>query len=210
MDVDTLGAHNAGDAERVDEARARMLHKRRIVLTAVAAIVAYFIQSGVVAERLYAPDVGARRLLFDGGAEPVVRKPAKRRRARHEDDDVAVPRAGNAKWFRSWHTSVYASFTTLKGADYYDEHPESDIVLRKEFESKIRMPPRMFQRLRDEMLSDVAMRERDTAVPLELKLITSLRFLAVGAGWDAIEDAMNISRPVLSKWFDERSVDDAS
>ena len=73
MDVDTLGAHDAGDAERVDEARARLLHKRRIVLTAVAAV-AYFIQSGVVAERLYAPDVGARRLLFDGGAEPVVRK----------------------------------------------------------------------------------------------------------------------------------------
>jgi len=208
MDVRALVARDADDVARGDEARARLLRKRRIVIMAVAAIVTFLIHSGIVAERLFEPDEGVRRLLFERRAEPVVRKPAKRRRARYEDDgdNVTTPRVGNAKWFRAWESSVYADYTRLKPADYYDEHPDSDAVLRREFESKVRMPLRLYQRLRDEMTSDNAMRERDTAVPLELKLIASLRFLAVGSGWDAIEDAMNISRPVLSKWFDERFI----
>ena len=50
------------------------------------------------------------------------------------------------------------------------------------------------------------MRERETACPLELKLVASLRYLAVGAGWGAIEDAVNVSRVTLETWFNEKFI----
>ena len=50
IDVHTRVARDAGDVARVDEARVRLVRKRRIVITTVAAIVPFFIHS-VVAER---------------------------------------------------------------------------------------------------------------------------------------------------------------
>jgi len=49
IDVHTRVARDAGDVARGDEARMRLVHKRRIVITAVAAFVTFFIRSVVVA-----------------------------------------------------------------------------------------------------------------------------------------------------------------
>ena len=51
IDVHTRVARDAGDVARVDEARVRLVRKRRIVITTIAAIVPFFIHSVVVAER---------------------------------------------------------------------------------------------------------------------------------------------------------------
>ena len=51
IDVHTRVARDAGDVARVDEARVRLVRKRRIVITTVAAFVAFFIRAVVVAER---------------------------------------------------------------------------------------------------------------------------------------------------------------
>jgi hypothetical protein len=51
IDVHTRVARDAGDVARGDEARVRLVRKRRIVITAVAAIVTFFIHSVVVDER---------------------------------------------------------------------------------------------------------------------------------------------------------------
>ena len=89
----------------------------------------------------------------------------------------------------------------------YEAEPERDVTLRAEFKQKIRVPLRLFQELRDEMQCDPFMKERETACLLEIKLIASLRyFLAVGAGWGAVEDAVNVSRVTLQAWFEERFI----
>ena len=51
IDVHTRVACDAGDVARGDEARVRLVRKRRVVITAVAAFVTFFIHSVVVAER---------------------------------------------------------------------------------------------------------------------------------------------------------------
>ena len=51
IDVHTRVARDAGDVARGDEARMRLVRKRRIVITSVAAFVTFFIRSVVVAER---------------------------------------------------------------------------------------------------------------------------------------------------------------
>ena len=56
------------------------------------------------------------------------------------------------------------------------------------------------------MQRDPFMRERETACPLEIKLVAALRYLAVGAGWGAIEDAVNVSRVTLEQWFKNKFI----
>ena len=146
--------------------------------------------------------------LLHADVEPAERQPVEYRRARYEDhlDEHGERRTGNAKWFREWKRSVYVQYTTLKDADFYEENLEEDAILRREFELKICMPLRTFQELYREMRDDEDMHELHTAASMQLKLIGALQYLAVGCSWDAIEDAMNVSRPVLSQWFERKFV----
>ena len=87
---------------------------------------------------------------------------------------------GNAKWFRAWSESTYSQYHALEDCDQYEWNMERDVVLRKEFEKKIRMPLSLFHRLRNETSNNPWFHERHTAVPLEIKLVAALRYLAIG------------------------------
>lgn len=73
--------------------------------------------------------------------------------------------------------SAYTQYLKLHPAAVYEAEPDRDVTLRAEFKQKIRLPLRLFQDLRDEMQCDPFMKERETACPLEIKLISSLRYL---------------------------------
>ena len=137
---------------------------------------------------LQGDDARIRREVQSMVVEPTDRRPAKRRRARYADrlDQLGTPCHGNAKWFRDWRHSAYSQYLSLHPAAVYVAEPLNDATLRAEFTQKIRLPLRVFQELRDEMQRDPFMRERETACPLENKLIAALRYLAVGAGWGAL------------------------
>jgi hypothetical protein len=198
-----------------DEAPARVAGDASTTSRTLAAILACFtlqLQLLSAAQRafeLYADGEVVRRELHDFGVPCVARQPAKRRRARYEDrrDLVTCEELhGNAKWFRAWRESTYAQYYALEDSDGYEQNMERDVVLRKEFEKKIRMPLRLFHRLRNEMSRDPWFEERHTAVPLEIKLVAALRYLAVGGGWQVVEDIVNVSRQVLRTWFAEKFV----
>ena len=112
------------------------------------------------------------------------RPPGTTRRGRYENKVHAdgQPFRGMQK-FKLDHTSstYWQDYLSLKDAAYYDAHPSQDVTLRRSFESAIRMPLSLFQRLAEEMSADPFFQERsDLAVPLKVKLAASLRFLALG------------------------------
>jgi hypothetical protein len=64
------------------------------------------------------------------------------------------------------------------------------------------MPLSLFQRLASEMEKRPLMQERsDLAVPLRGKLAASLRYLALGVAWVALEEIFLVSRVMLRSWF---------
>ena len=85
----------------------------------------------------------------------------------------------------------------LQLTEVYDAEPERDAMFRTECKQETRLPLRVFQEPRDEMRRDPVVWERETACPLEIKLIASLRYLAVGASSGAFEDVVNVSRVIL-------------
>ena len=82
-------------------------------------------------------------------------------------------------------STYWTDYIDLRDADFYDENPLQDELLRKNFESRIRMPLRLFQNLAREMEDDPFMQERgDMAIPLRMKLAASLRSsLSAAPGW---------------------------
>ena len=127
------------------------------------------------------------------------------RRGRYENKVHAdgQPFRGMQK-FKLDHTSstYWQDYLSLKDAAYYDAHPSQDVTLRRSFESAIRMPLSLFQRLAEEMSADPFFQERsDLAVPLKVKLAASLRFLALGVAWPGMEEIFKVSRVTLRAWF---------
>ena len=59
------------------------------------------------------------------------------------------------------------------------EHPCVDELTRNDFARKFRVPYEAFYELYEEMKHDDFMRERSMAVPLKIKLLASLRYLAL-------------------------------
>ena len=127
------------------------------------------------------------------------------RRGRYDNkvDEDGRPLKGMKRFMLDYTKSTYwTDYITLRDADFYDENPQEDELLRKKFESRIRMPLRMFQNLAREMESDPCMQERrDMAVPLRMKLAASLRFLALGCPWEGLEEIFRVSAQTLRTWF---------
>jgi hypothetical protein len=103
------------------------------------------------------------------------------RTARHhrEDEDGNVP-TGNAAWFRKWNVTSYEEYCALHEPTFYVEHPCVDELTRNDFARKFKLPYEPFYALYGEMKHDDFMRERSTAVPIKIKLLGSLRDLALG------------------------------
>jgi len=110
-------------------------------------------------------------------------------------------------WERDYRgTSWFKDYLTLHPASYYDDPRRRDerAVHRREFEAKIRMPLHLFQSLLAKMEADPAMQaDLRKAVPLNVQLAASLRFLAIGC-WDAMEDIFQISKRTLRHWFHDK------
>ena len=130
-------------------------------------------------------------------AVPIPRPRAPYRRTARNGNGDAV---GNKKWFRSWR-GTYAVYEDLREPAYYSENIDADLVKRRELEHKIRLPYSVFYALYEEMKLDPFIRERSTAVPLKIKLIVALRFLALGSQWDGMEDAVDVSARTCRSWF---------
>ena len=130
------------------------------------------------------------------------------RRGRYDNklDEDGRPLKGMTRFLLDYTKSTYwTDYVNLRDADYYDENPEEDEVLRKRFESRVRMPLRLFQALVQEMESDPCMQERgDMAVPLRMKLAASLRFLALGCPWVGLEEVFRVSAQTLRTWFQNK------
>ena len=100
-------------------------------------------------------------------------------RHRREDEDGNVP-IGNAAWFRKWNVTSYEEYCALHEPTFYVEHPCVDELTRNDFARKFKLPYEPFYALYGEMKHDDFMRERSTAVPIKIKLLGSLRDLALG------------------------------
>lgn len=138
-------------------------------------------------------------------ARPRTRPRGNKRRGRYENkvDAQGQPLKGMKKYKLDHTASMYwTDYLSLKDAAYYDEHPDEDRTLRETFEAAVRMPLSLFQRLASEMEADPFMQERsDLAVPLRVKLAASLRYLALGVAWVALEEIFRVSRRTLHHWF---------
>ena len=110
------------------------------------------------------------------------------------------------KFVLDYTKSLYwTDYVNLKDADFYDANPGAHEVRRKHFESRIRMPLRLFQDLLREMEDDPCMQERDDmAIPLRMKLAASLRFLALGCPWAGLEEIFRVSALTLRTWFQDK------
>lgn len=95
----------------------------------------------------------------------------------------------------------YKEYYALREPSFYVEHPRVDELTRNDFSRKFRLPYETFYALYEEMKHDDFMRERSMAVPLKIKLLASLRYLALGESRDAMEDIVNVSRRTLRTWF---------
>ena len=136
---------------------------------------------------------------------PSTRPRGNKRRGRYEHkvDAQGQPLKGMKKYKLDHTASMYwTDYLSLKDAAYYEEHPDEDRTLRETFEAAIRMPLSLFQHLASEMEADPLMQERsDLAVPLRVKLAASLRYLALGVAWVALEEIFRVSRVTLRTWF---------
>jgi hypothetical protein len=130
------------------------------------------------------------------------------RRGRYDDevDDEGRPFKGMKRFMLDYTKSTYwTDYVNLKDADFYDANPGKHEVRRKNFESRIRMPLRLFQDLVREMEDDPFMQERgDMAIPLRMKLAASLRFLALGCPWVGLEEIFRVSAQTLRTWFQNK------
>ena len=141
----------------------------------------------------------ARRAVLSADAAPR-RLFTRTARHRREDEDGNVP-IGNAAWFRKWNVTSYEEYYALRELSFYVEHPCVDELTRNDFARKFRLPYETVYALYEEMKHDDFMRERSMAVPMKIKLLASLRYLALGVPWDAMEDIVNVSRRTLRTWF---------
>lgn len=146
-----------------------------------------------------------RDVLYRRRTRPVVPRRPFTRTARHrrEDENGNAPN-GNAAWFRKWNVTSYEEYYALREPSFYVEHPDVDELTRNDFARKFRLPYETFYELYEEMKRDNFMRERSMAVPLKIKLLASLRYLALGVPWDAMEDIVNVSRRTLRTWFHDK------
>ena len=122
------------------------------------------------------------------------------------DPNTGLLRTGRAMWERDYKSSSWWRdyLNVFKPACHYEEpeHAEQHAVLRREFEHKTRMPLLLFQDLHDIMSEDETMWEDPRkSVPLRVKLAASIRYMALGCTWDAIEEIFHVSKPVLHEWF---------
>ena len=133
------------------------------------------------------------------------RKPRPRGEKRHPRYEDVEGKEGMDKWRHEYEKSVYWSdyHMRLKDAEYYESRPMLHLQMRENFERAIRMPLGTYQKLRDEMMADrsIAEHEGKKPLPLPLKLMASLRFLALGCVWDGVAEIFHCSRPPLMKWF---------
>ena len=88
----------------------------------------------------------------------------------------------------------YEEYCALREPSFYVEHPCIDELTRNDFARKFNLPYEPFYELYEEMKHDDFMRERSTVVPIKIKLLGSLRYLALGVPWDVMEDIVNVSR----------------
>ena len=151
-----------------------------------------------------------KRETFIFGCHPVYEAPPPRprfyvkRRPRRGGpvDEDGRQLYGNKAWFRHWAAeSTYSEYLNLMPPSVYEPAPVNEVVRRQEFERKIRLPYETFFSLYLRMKDDPLMQERSTAVPLKLKLIAALRYLALGAPWDACEDIFNVDKRTLRDFF---------
>ena len=130
------------------------------------------------------------------------------RKGRYDDEvgEDGRPLKGMKKFVLDYTKSIYwTDYVNLKDADFYDANPGAHEVRRKHFESRIRMPLRLFQDLLREMEDDPCMQERDDmAIPLRMKLAASLRFLALGCPWAGLEEIFRVSALTLRTWFQDK------
>ena len=140
---------------------------------------------------------------------------AKRRRPRgvtrggrydDEVDEDGRPLKGMKRFMLDYTKSIYwTDYVNLRDADFYDAILGAHEVRRKNFESSIRMPLRLFQDLLRDMEGDPCMQERgDMAIPLRMKLAASLRFLALGCPWVGLEEIFRVSAQTLRTWFQDK------
>ncbi len=201
MDIDDMVGQMT-DEEALLAVLQHMTNMRNIVAT----LLLHLRRQGIKS-----PFVRCDDLFTRGGAalgrKHACRVPGNKRKARNAGIlDSATGRClrGRALWERDYRgTSWFKDYLTLHPASYYDDPRRRDerAVHRREFEAKIRMPLHLFQSLLAKMEADPAMRaDIRKAVPLNVQLAASLRFLAIGC-WDAMDDIFKVSKRTLRHWF---------